>query len=173
MQWYFLIALWGPSSGRGARNAAVGQDNSNSATGTLVLLEQTHGENRSKWVMLVWGRSLVTEHLNKMGGKGQGRHFRLRYDQRCVCVWWGDGQGSWKEILRTSVVRDEAGEVAQAAIEADAENLGLFVIEGQPFSVKSTYGLLAGGCANGISWSVFSNQEAQCICGYTSHKNSP
>lgn len=70
-------------------------------------------------------------------------------------------------------MRDEAGEVAQAAIEADAENLGLFVIEGQPFSVKSAYGLLAGGCANGISWSAFSNQEAQCICGYTSHKNSP
>lgn len=57
-----------------------------------------------------------------------------------VCVGGTGGRSGFLKgkSKHRSVVRDEAGDVAQAAIEAGAENLGLFVTEGQPFSAKST-----------------------------------
>lgn len=59
-----------------------------------------------------------------------------------------------------SVVRDEAGEAAPAAMEADAESVGHSVADRQPFSAEV---LRASRC-------VFSNQEAPCMCGHR-HRN--
>lgn len=56
-----------------------------------------------------------------------------------------------------SVVRDEAGEAALAAMEADAESVGHSVADGQPFSVEVLR----------ASQSVFSNQEARACVDIT------
>lgn len=65
------------------------------------------------------------------GGKGEGRHFRQ------LGITKGSGVSEFMKGNSTngSVVRDEAGEAAQAAMEADAESVGHSVAEGQPFSV--------------------------------------
>lgn len=78
------------------------------------------------------------------------------------------GGGGESEFMKgdsanKSVVRHEAGAVAQAAIQAAAERVG---------HCAGGSRALRNGFIESITWSVFSNQEAPCICGH-SHTHSP